>query len=63
MRCKMLVFHSGTSLITPKKRRFIHILPSIGSKSLFFPFHYVADQYNFLFIFFSCGFTAPTNAG
>ena len=42
----MLVFHSGTSLINTKKRRFVHILPSIGAKSLFFPFHYVADQYS-----------------
>ena len=45
----MLVFHSGTSLINTKKRRFVHILPSIGAKSLFFLFHYVADQYRIRF--------------
>ena len=30
-----------------QKTAFYHILPSIGAKSRFFPFHHVADQYSF----------------
>ena len=40
-----ILFFHRTPSDQYKKTAFCHILPSIGAKSRFFPFHHVADQY------------------